>query len=146
MDSQMIANCVAAFAQQAGMPFFQLDNNNSAAALLGDGIRFELEYLEKDQRIFMFGDVAPATESELGRTLERNVGLMARTGLALGLCSLQGQSHLILMASLPVRDLTPEKLGETATILIETIRALRGGNALTSPSPAASDSGLWMTV
>lgn len=148
-NEQHAVDLVAAFGEMSGMPFFKLDNHNCAAARLECGLRFELEYLSAADRLFLYVVLGSAKALTMESLVRQNVAVVAQTGFSFGLSDVQGETNIMLMASLPAAAIDVEQLGETACKLVNTARTLLsqtgsepGGAA--SPGPLASQN--WLNV
>ncbi len=147
-NEQKAADLISAFGEMAGMPFFKLDENNAAAARLEGGLRFEVEYLGASNRLFIYVVVGDGKLLAPEQAARQNVAIMAQTGFGLGLCDMQGEAGLILMASLDLTETDVERFGETAWRLVNAAKNLRQKCATapeTTSSPGSSAPG-WLNV
>lgn len=147
-NEQQAADLISAFGEMAGMPFFKLDEHNSAAARLEGGLRFEVEYLGQANRLFLYALVGEAKLLGPEQLARQNVAIAAQTGFSLGLCDIQGEAGLILMASLDLEQTDVERFGDTAWRLVGTARDLAqkyGAASEASFAPESSFQG-WLNV
>ena len=147
-NEQRAADLISAFGEMAGMPFFKLDEHNSAAARLEGGLRFEVEYLSGANRLFMYALVGEAGVLGPEQAARRNVAIAAQTGFSLGVCDIQGEAGLILMTSLDLAETDVERFGDTAWRLVGAARNLIqkcGGASEAVSSPESSSRG-WLNV
>ena len=147
-NEQQAAELISAFGEMAGMPFFKLDESNSAAARLEGGLRFEVEYLGEPNRIFFYVLVGEAKLLGPEQLARQNVAIAAQTGFSLGVCDIQGEAGLILMASLDLAETDVERFGDTAWRLVGVAGNLMqkyGAAPETASSPDSSFQG-WLNV
>ena len=147
-NEQQAADLVSAFGEMAGMPFFKLDEHNSAAARLEGGLRFEVEYLAGANRLFLYALVGEARLLSPEQLARQNVAIAAQTGFSLGVCDIQGETGLILMASLDLSETDVDRFGDTAWRLVGAARSFGekcGATSETTSSPESSFQG-WLNV
>ncbi len=146
-NEQQAADLISAFGEMAGMPFFKLDEHNSAAARLEGGLRFEVEYLGGANRLFLYALVGEARLLGPEQLARQNVSIAAQTGFSLGVCDIQGEAGLILMASLDLAKTDVECFGDTAWRLAGVARSLaqKCGDAPETASSPGSSQG-WLNV